>query len=197
MHSNDLEKFAEIMTALNEVYGDPGKPLSPLRMDLYFASLQDLSIEELRQAIGTLAATKTIKTFPLPAEIREAAKGKAEDRALLAFEDLIEGIQTGGYYNSVIFEDGCIVKCIEAMGGWNQVCDWTTSDREWHRKEFVKLYRAYEARGPWQPSKVIGAYEHHNALKGYKEAIPEPIRIGKSQVKELPNNVRPLKGLKG
>ncbi len=100
---------------------------------------------------------------------------------MIAFDDLIGAIQSGGHYNSIVFEDGCIVKCIESMGGWEAVCNWEAKDREWHRKEFLKLYPVYEARGPWQEAKVIGAHEAHNALHGYTDHIPEPLRIGPKQ----------------
>jgi len=182
MQNKDSERFGEIITVLNEVYGDPSKSLSPLRLEFYFKSLEDLSIEQLNDAAVRIGQTKTFHVLPTPAEIREATQGKSEDRAEFAFEDLVGEIQSGIYCRGAVFEDGAIVKCIEAMGGIEQVSDWRTDDPEWHRKEFIKLYRAYSTRGPWPEDKVIGAHEHRNALHGYtQEFMPPALMVGNQE----------------
>jgi len=178
MTIDDLEKFEEIIQVLNETFGNSDRPISDLKMRFYFQTLSDLTIDQLNNGAVNLANIKTVHTFPTPAEIREAAIGKAEDRAVLAFEDLIMAIQAGGYYRSIVFEDGAIVRCIEAMGGWDQVCDWKVEDREWHRKDFMRLYRTFTDKGALPPAKVIGAHEHHNRLNGFEKATPEPLKIG-------------------
>ncbi len=181
MTNKDKKPFEQIMITLQDVYGSNGKPLTELRMSFYWKSLEDLSIEEVNGAVVEISRTKTMQTFPTPAEIREAARGKIDDRAEMAFELLINTIQRVGVYRSVIFEDGLIAKCVDAMGGWDTVNDWFTKDREWHRKEFIQLYKIHEKRGIVGPTKMIGLHEAENNLRGLSEFNEEPFRIGEPE----------------
>ncbi len=163
MDKKDSKAFAQIMTALNEIYGDPSKPVSEFKMDIYFSSLQDLTIQQLNKAVNVLARTKTIKTFPLPAEIIEAAVGNSEDEAEAAFEVLRESIRSVGAYRSVEFQDGIIGRVVKEMGGWEKVCDWYEDELKWNRKNFCDLYRSFVRRGiGHEPVKCIGICEDSN-----------------------------------
>lgn len=181
MNKKDAPKFTEYMSILNEMYGDGTKTISDLKMGVYFEALKELSIEEVHQAIAKLAKTRVFKTFPTPAEILDSVRTSVEDRALLAFQDVIGVVQFNCGYKSVIFEDGTIGKVIEAMGGYEKICDWKTDERRFNEMEFVKLYKVYDARGPWPPKKFIGEFEAHNVRMGYLDHVPEPIRIGKGE----------------
>ena len=176
MQPEDSQKFAELMGVLHEVYGNRDKPLSDVMIEVYWNVCSDLSIEQFTQAINTIMRTRTMRVFPPPAEIMEAIGDSIEDKALLAFDTLINALD---YYRSVVFDDGTIGKCVEAMGGWSVVNDWKTEDRRFHRMEFVKLYKTYDIRGPWPEAKFAGAFEIDNSRKGLLEYIPEPRRIGK------------------
>jgi hypothetical protein len=185
MTKHDAKKFMEYMAMLNEMYGDGAKTISDLKMGIYFEALKEMSIDEVHEAIAKLAKTRVFKTFPTPAEILGAVRSSVEDRALLAFQDLIQLVQNGSGYSSVIFEDGTIGKVVEAMGGYERVCDWKTDDRRFNEMEFVKLYKVFDSRGPWPPVKFVGILEHENAMKGYLDHIPEPVRIGKQDIKAI------------
>ena len=174
MKTDDLKEFAQLMIVLCDIYGDPGKPLSDTKLNIYYESLKDLSIEEVRNAVIHIMREKLVHVFPVPAEIREAAHGKVEDRAEFAFESLLNNLS---YYESVEFEDGTIGKVVDAMGGWDKVNDWEPSERKWNRIEFVKLYKIYDAQGPWPAKKYIGAIEAHNGPKGYTEHIHQTIKV--------------------
>lgn len=189
MTSKDLEAFQEIMTALNEVYGDPNKPVNDIKMRLYFKALEPLSIEELNKAVGVLLRTKTFRVLPTPGEILEAAHGGVDDRAAIAFESVINN---ANYYASVIFEDGTIGKVIEAMGGWDAVNEWKEDDRKWNRAEFIKLYKIYDARGPWPVKKFIGAIEAHNRQR-FPELVPPTVSVPDANRPALPARKKELK----
>lgn len=187
MTKHDLKAFEKIMASLNEIYGDPSKPVSDLKMELYFSSLKDLTIEYLNRAVNILCNTKVIKTFPLPAEIREAALGNSEDQAEEAFEILIGTIKSVGPYRSVEFQDGIIGRVVSEMGGWEAVNDWAEDDRKWNRKNFCDLYRSFARRGiGHEPVKCIGISENYNIDNKGKFKKPlaeygvsdEPVRIG-------------------
>ncbi len=175
------------MTVLNEIYGDPSKSISAFKMELYFNTLMNLTIDELNHAVIVLSRTKKIKTFPLPAEIIEAAVGNAEDEAESAFEALLEAIRAIGPYRSVEFQDGIIGRVVKEMGGWETVCDWYEDDLKWNRKNFCDLYRSFVRRGvSREPVKCIGISENYNIDNKARFQKPlaaygvsnEPIRIG-------------------
>jgi len=173
MTKKDIRAFAEIMTALNEIYGDPGKQISNLKSDLYFSSLQDLTIDELNRAVNFLCNTKTIKTFPLPAEIREAATGNSDDKAEAAFEIFWETVQRIGAYQSVEFQDGIIGRVVNELGGWEKACH-PQEDLKWYRKTFCDLYKSFERRGVGhEPVKCIGIAEDTNINNSAR--FPKPI----------------------
>jgi hypothetical protein len=176
MTRTDMKEFAQMMGMLDEVFGDPSKPISKAKMQFYFNALQNLSMNELNLAVAHLSATKTFHKFPLPAEILEAAAGKSEIAAEEAFMSLIGAIS---HYDSVEFEDGCIAAVVAALGGWDVICNWKTEDRKWNRKNFVELYKVYATRGPYPPVKITGAIEANNAGR-FPEFVPETKRIFKA-----------------
>lgn len=190
MTNKDLDEFAKIMAALNETYGDSAKPVGDIKMRLYFKALEDLTIEELNAAVVNLLQKKMYHVLPTPAEIIEAAHGNVEDRAAIAFETVINNLN---YYASVEFEDGTIGKVIDAMGGWDVVNDWKEDDRKWNRAEFIKLYKIYDARGPWPVKKFTGAHEAHNALHGYTDHIYPAFKIPDANIAALPEKRKELK----
>jgi hypothetical protein len=152
------------MAILNETFGNPDKAISEIKLDFYFKALSDLTIEEINDATINLANTKTIHTFPTPAEIREAVQGNPETRAIAAFDVLLGAIHDYGANHSVEFQDGVIGKCVEAMGGWMKVCDWPADQRKWNRLEFEKLYKAYSAKAhELGPVKFTGELEANGA----------------------------------
>lgn len=176
MTENDLETFEQVMQTLNEIFGDTGKPVSDMKMRIYFQALQDLPIKDVEASVPALSKTKTIRTFPLPAEVREATRGNIQDQAVAAFDVLLNAIQRHGFYQSVEFRAGIIGKCVDALGGWAKVCEWTVDERKWNRREFEKLYRAYSVTGVVGPVKCVGEFERINAQKGHD--IKPQVAIG-------------------
>ena len=169
MKKSEAGKFSEIMIVLTDVYGNSEKPVSDLKIEFYFKTLSDLSIEDITMGVTKLMNAKTIHVFPLPAEIREQIQGKIEDRAVEAFDVLLGALHNYGANHSIEFEDGIIGKCVEGLGGWAKVCEWTVENRKWNRIEFEKVYRAYAARGEKiAPVRFAGELEING---GAREAI--------------------------
>ena len=83
MTAADSKAFAAILHGLGEIYGES---VSPLRAELYFRALDDLSLEDVKRAANL--HTRRCKFFPKPAELREAVAGPVEDRAELAWSEV-------------------------------------------------------------------------------------------------------------
>jgi hypothetical protein len=190
MTDNDLEGFEQAMLVLNETFGDSNKPLSDLKMKLYFEALKDLTIEQLHNAVLVLANTKTMHIFPTPAEIREAIKGNAQDQAMIALGQLKHAMETIGGYKSVSFEDKTIMAVVQAMGGWTKLCETPYDEWKWLEKDFVKIYQAYSVRDVPAPEKLTGIVDHQNQLYGYTEERlkelgmepPKAVTVGETEI---------------
>jgi hypothetical protein len=178
MDDNNLKAFEHIMASLNELFGDPAKKVSHLKMDLYYNALKDLSIEQLNNAVNVLCQTKMIKTWPLPAEIRQAVEGSLQDKAAVAFDKLLGAVRSVGPYQTVIFDDPAIHTYVQSYGGWEEICDKTTEEWKYMRNEFIKGYNGYTSRTD-VPLQLTGIHDAMNRAKGYDHYIPPSI-IGDS-----------------
>ena len=76
MQSNEAPKFYQALDTLAELYE---KTLTPNVLELYFATLSDLTLEQAQAAC--VQAANTCKFFPKPVELRELVQGTAADAA--------------------------------------------------------------------------------------------------------------------
>lgn len=163
MQQNDFKKFAYCMKALREEF-TPNDEVSDLKMEINFKALMDLPIEAIEKATWQIINTRKTASFPKVAEIREAALGSLDDKAMLAYDAFTKGKAQTGAYDSVCFVDKIIHAVVMAMGGWsgeNGVCMITEDEWKFKRREFIDLYKAI-SRNPEReiPEKLIGLGEH-------------------------------------
>jgi hypothetical protein len=157
MTDSDREKFIEKMATMQEVFCSE-KPLSETKIELYYRYFKTWNIEDFTQACNAVISTKTISTFPLPAEI-EAAAGTHE-KPLHAWLEVKAAMGLYGAQCSLIFADKKIRPVVRAMGGWEKICH-TPAD-QWMQKEFERLYKLLL---PDQDNNVvIGMYWPENVI---------------------------------
>lgn len=174
MTIDDLEQFQEIMTILNESFGDPAKPVSDIKMRFYFKALSDLTIDQLNDAAIILARTKTIHTFPTPAELIQAVEGNPQEKAAVAFDKLLGAVRSIGPYQTVIFDDPAIHAFVRSYGGWEEICDKTVEEWKFMRNEFIKGYNGLTGRTD-VPLQLTGIHDAVNRAKGWNHRIPPSI----------------------
>lgn len=167
--------FLEGMSLIAELFD---KKPSDNMMNLYYTVLQDLSDEEFKQAINTIARTNKYNCMPKPAEILEQVHGTANDATLNAWAYVHSAIGQVGAYKSPIFEDGAIARTIEHLGGWASLCDTHTDDLKWVQKEFEKFYPVFKKRGGPDNVKLLGLAESHNIQNRLENFDEEKIYIG-------------------
>ncbi|MBT9167424.1 MAG: hypothetical protein DDT19_00762 [Syntrophomonadaceae bacterium] len=172
------QKFKEGMAILCETFD---RKLSEFLLKGYEMVLRDLSDAEFERAIGVCLSSKTFYKLPLPAEILEATRGKTEDKALLALNQLEDAVKRYGYDKSVIFKDKTIHMVVEVLDGWQAICFLSQDEWKWRRKEFVSLYKVFSANPREYCEKLIGYHDHFNSVKGLEKEIGEPILIGMEQ----------------
>lgn len=125
MTDQDRQDFAELMLGLGETYAEP---VSPARMEIYFAALADLEIGDVRAA--ATAHVRAVKFFPRPAELREAVLGSTDDRAALAWNAVLQLIRRVGYPGTdgkgkaPEFPDRATERAaVELYGSWPALCE--------------------------------------------------------------------------
>jgi len=161
VEQKDRKEFAKIMTLLNELFGDSEKPVNDIKLDFYFKAFSDVTLKQFNDMALALANTKKFKSFPTPAEIREASEGDAEFNAITAINKLEDAIDRIGGYTSVQFDDPVLHAVIEEYGGWPLVSDSREFPiDEWKRKELIKVYQGFARRGTQNvPDRLLGLKE--------------------------------------
>ncbi len=178
-----LNRLDEAFAALCEL---EGKEISVLFWKMYRqALLSELTIEQAIRSIE-IAFTKKTFGFPRPADLIEFIKGNGDAEALTAWEYLQEAIRRGGAGASVIFLDSRITRVVEAMGGWQEVCNWLIAEMQFRRHEFMKLYKAAPDGG--EPRVLEGWIERENRINGYLDHIPKPLIIGYGNRECIPSS---------
>lgn len=165
MIDQDKAAFRDMMMAAGEVYGrEITKPL----LQMYFAALTQIGIEQVQGAMmAHMQNPDSGQFFPKPADLVKQMTGTTkqqdaaiEDKAAIAWACIERDIRRIGSYGTLKLEDKQALATVKAMGGWQSICQTETSKMEWKRKEFIRMYEAFE-RTPLEalPSSLPGRVE--------------------------------------
>lgn len=179
MNPQDKERFGKAMAVMAvAAQKTPSKEMT----EVYWRVLQDMPIEDFEKAALTIINTRKITgTFPMVAEIREAAGGGAGAqalRAVLAWDKFMYALQRHAPYDSVAFDDPIITHIVRQLGGWTEMGDWPAEETKWKRKEFERLYEAYASSDslPEPEGHLVGLTEAHNRDRE-PDFVPKPFLI--------------------
>lgn len=159
------EKFAELMTALEELYK---QKISGLVFEMYFNVLEYYDISQIRKAINDhIRNTKNGQFMPKPADLIrqiELEEEPAEHRAMLGWSEISRQIKSVGSYDNPHFEDPLISHVIHDMGGWVHMCGVLEKDLVWMGKEFERRYLSYAEYPPanLEPKRLAGTFASYN-----------------------------------
>lgn len=183
MEINDKKRFAEIMSAMAELYE---MNLSDVVMEIWFKTLQEYPVDTISKAVFAYMKDSDMGRFkPKPADIIKMISGTVADRAALAWTKVDKAVRMIGGYKSVVFDDPIIHKVITDLGGWVGFGD--VEEKEWVfiGKDFQARYRIYDRKDGdlLAPPKLLGEHDHQNIRQGFDEA--EPILIGDKEKARL------------
>ena len=69
-------------------------------------------------------AMRTCRFFPKPVELRELMTGRADERADLAWGELLREVRRVGYLGTPMFTDASMLPTIHTVfGGWRHLCE--------------------------------------------------------------------------
>lgn len=145
MTDADRPSFAELMLGIGEAYGEP---VSDARLEIYFAALADLPLAEIRDAANVHVRAE--KFFPRVSELREAVGGSVQERADLAWVELLRQVRRVGYMGTPTWTDPALARAaMELYGGWRALCESLPGDGPellGAAKLFKATYAAYARR---------------------------------------------------
>lgn len=176
MDRSDMQKFAQAMAALGEIYS---KEVSKVLVSVYYNALESYPIDEVLKAIQAHTRdTENGQFWPKPADLIRHLEGSNESRAMEAWSKVIKAIGSVGMYRSIAFDDPVIHKVIDEMGGWISVCNTMEDELPFRAAEFQKRYRAAVRFGYDSfPRVLVGYSDQNNMAQGYQQE-PEPALFG-------------------
>ena len=163
----------------------PNRVISQETTDVYWELLQDLTDEKFLMGIQVIC--RDVKElYPdtnLVALIREKALGgkqNLQDRAIMAWNAVWNAIRRYGHYKSVQFDDPVIHSCVEALGGWIELCQTDISELHWKEKKFMQIYPLFATQQSMKhPAYLEGWHEQNNRNNGYTSEAMQFITTGK------------------
>lgn len=189
---NDLDKveFAELIVGHGEVYN---KVVSKAMMKIYFDVLSSYSLNDVKYGFNEHSLNdKHGSFFPKPADIvrhLQSINASTEDKAELAWSQVIREIRATGLYGSLKLDDKQAMAAIRALGSWQQLCRSTESDMTWKKKEFMQIYQTYENTPiDMLPSSLPGLID----LQDHKKEVSESF----ARIQDGINQYRLNKGIK-
>lgn len=142
------EAFATMMQMLGETFN---RQLSSGMLDGYWMALEDLSIDEIKDAARKAAAE--CRFMPVPAELRalvRAPKNVAAD-VVQAWQAVRKAIDKHDYLVASIDFGPLVNAVIRNLGGWDTFCRARLPELDnpgWLRKRFEEVYRALSTAEP-------------------------------------------------
>ena len=131
----DEVKFAQLMRGLAAVFDVKGT-LTPVKIELYFKALEDLTIEQIEKSVSELIRDREYTSIPLPAHIRKNIHPPVQALNGLSAWLIVEKCIEGGAKP----KDPIINKAVDGMGGYQRLSLLPYSELTWTQKEFERRF---------------------------------------------------------
>ena len=170
MQPCDRERFFKMMAVFSENYN---RPISEGSLEMYFGILSEWSIEAVEGAGRDIM--RNVRFFPQPADFAQRletdAALSADEKALMAWSELMRVRNMGDQYASVEFADPAIAHALTSLcGGWLRLFDIPYEELKFCKKDFMALYKIHTRRNA-PKIRLAGLLEQDGAAF-------ETIRIG-------------------
>lgn len=190
-YEKDRKEFTVIMGTLAEIYE---KTSTPAKTRIYFDALAAYSIDEVKRAVNSHVSDPKHGTFmPKPGDLirhLKADEPNVEDKAELAWMQVINAISSVGSYGTLNLEDKQALAAVKNMGSWVGLCQTRESELQWKKKEFIDLYKTFE-NTPLEmlPSNLPGIEDLENQrIHGQKQL--QSIKQGLQNLKVINNGTQ-------
>jgi len=179
MRETDRERFFAAWCGSHELIGAAIPTARALGMA--FEILRDLPLDVIRAAL--LDHARSSPYPPKPADVVRFARGSAEDRARLAWQEVLALVGAAGSWSSVRAGSPAIHYAVERMGGWPQLCEGLdASTLPFRERDFARHHGDAERMGlawgaPGVPDHLAGRIEVANLAGGHPDDVPPPVSL--------------------
>ena len=130
------KEFLSVFIPVCQYYN--GKNVDKNVTELYFNTFKDYDHKIFSIALSKLI--KTMKFFPKISEIIEVIEGNKMNKALVAWEYVLNNISHASKMTGYEKAPVGLQKTIERFGGWKNVGEWKMEFIDLKRKEFIELF---------------------------------------------------------
>lgn len=185
MDDSDKKDFAVLFYGLGEYYD---KPVTKNLLLIYFDDLKQYSLDEVKRGTSKHRLDPKHGAFwPKSSDIirhLQTSEISAEDKAELAWSQVIREIRRTGSYGMLNLDDKQALASVKALGSWQQLCNSTETEMTWKKKEFMNVYSTYEKTPvEFLPSSLPGRIE----LVEHKKEAGESMKRITDGIKEYRN----------
>lgn len=159
-----------------------GRELTGPQAKVWYTVLGDLTREQLEVAVVRCLREYKYAGFPPLGVLRsyagcsEPAALPVSDRAVVAWDRVVDAIRRIGGYQTVEFDDPAINAAVRTLGGWNTLCEIETEElHRFVRQRFAEAYRAHSACGI--PADNAAALPGIIAEDAGRDGFPLPIPV--------------------
>ena len=173
MDDSNKKEFAVLFYGVGELYD---KTVSKELLQLYFNILKTYSIEQIKVGVNKHTLdSKSGSFFPKPADIAKHVTHSSDNKAELAWAQVIHQIRATGSYGALDLDDKQAIAAVRALGSWQQLCGTLEKDMTWKKKEFMSIYNTYENTPiemlPSSLPGLIGLKEHKKQTNAIMDKI--------------------------
>ena len=108
------------------------------------------------------------------------AQISSEDKATLAWGQVIREIRCTGSYGTLKLDDKQALAAVKALGSWQQLCGSSENDMTWKKKEFIAIYETYEKTPvellPSSLPGIVGLVEHKKEVSMSMQRLNDGIK---------------------
>ena len=149
MFEQDKDSFCELLEGIAGVFSTTKKiEVTVPMLQVYFMSLNEYSYQQVEWAIGEhLKDPVDGKFFPKPANIikhLEQSKSTVDERAKLAWIEILGEVRRTGSYGNLEIEDKQAVAALKAICSWKELCMTDQDKMQWIEKRFIDTYETYD-----------------------------------------------------
>lgn len=177
----------DFATGLSALYSVCTQKLDEMQTEFWYEAVKDLTAAQWKATCIKFMRTWKWRNLPSIAELRENALGpdskpiSLDQRALVAWNAVLDAVSRVGGYQSVSFDDPVVhaaINAISGQGGWATLCEVDSETlRTWKRKEFIETYKAFISVGirPESHLPLHGLIARDCAAK--QLPAPEPVKL--------------------
>jgi hypothetical protein len=140
----DFQEFSKTLTGTSEIYRSP---LSPAGISLWWRALAAYDFSQVDRAfIAHSCDTERGQYMPKPADIVRAIEGSQDDKAMIAWSEVMSELKRVGSSGRPVFADILTLECVRFVGGWGDLCRSESSQMSFIQKRFTDAYKTFSRR---------------------------------------------------